>query len=103
MTTPPEIERKVRQLDNDVHSIYDLLADLHVGVKKVQASQLRQGSRLDQIEDRLTGVDNRLTGVEDRLTGVDNRLTGVEDRLVGVDGKLDSVLDLLRRDRPTED
>jgi archaellum component FlaC len=81
MTTSPEIERKVRQLDNDVQSIYDLLTDLDVGVKKLQAAQLRQGSRLDQIEDRLTGVDDRLTGVDD---------------------KLDIVLDLLRRDRPAD-
>lgn len=74
MTTPPDTERKVRQLDSAVQSIYELLAELDAGVKKVQATQLRQGSRLDQIEDRLTGVD----------------------------GKLDTVLDLLRRERPAD-
>ncbi|MQA15743.1 MAG: hypothetical protein GEV09_16770 [Pseudonocardiaceae bacterium] len=68
------MERTVRHLDNDVQSIYGLLGALTAGVKKVQAAQLRQGSRLDQVEDRLTGVD----------------------------GKLDTALDLLRRDRPTE-
>ncbi|MDQ3151028.1 MAG: hypothetical protein M3R63_04655 [Actinomycetota bacterium] len=75
MPTPPEIERKVRRLDSDVQPIYEVLAELDAGVKKVQATQLRQGSRLDQIEDRLTGVD----------------------------GKLDTVLDLLCRDRPVDD
>jgi hypothetical protein len=60
MTTPAEIERKVRQLDNDVASTYELLTDLDLGVKKLAAGQLRQGSRLDQIEDRLTNVDNKL-------------------------------------------
>jgi hypothetical protein len=49
-----------------------LLTDVDTGVKKVQAAQLRQGSRLDQIEDRLTGID----------------------------GKLDVVLELLNRDPP---
>ena len=72
MTTSPEIERKVRQLDSDVQSIYELLDELNAGMKRVQATQLRQGSRLDQIEDRLTGVD----------------------------GKLDTILDLLRQSRP---
>jgi hypothetical protein len=74
VTTPAEIERKVRQLDSDVMSIYEMLTELDTGVKKVQASQLRQGSRLDQIEDRLAGVD----------------------------GKLDTILDLLRGDRPSD-
>ena len=74
MTNPPEIERRVRQLDNDVRSSYELLAELDAGVKKVQAAQLRQGSRLDQIEDRLTGAD----------------------------GKLDTILDLLRRGGPAD-
>lgn len=88
MTTPAENEHKVRQLDSDVLSIYEMLTELGNGVKKVQAVQLRQGSRLDHIEDRLTGVDGRLTGVEDRL--------------IGVDGKLDVILDLLRGDQSTD-
>jgi hypothetical protein len=51
-----------------------MLTELDSGVKKVQASQLRQGSRLDQIEGRLAGVD----------------------------GKLDTILHLLRGDRPSD-
>jgi len=31
MTNPPEIERRVRQLDNDVRSSYELLAELDAG------------------------------------------------------------------------
>jgi hypothetical protein len=72
MSIPADLERQVRQLDNDVSSIYELLTDVDTGVRKVQAAQLRQGSRLDQIEDRLTGID----------------------------GKLDVVLELLNRDPP---
>jgi hypothetical protein len=60
MSIPADLERKVRQLDTDVSSIYELLTDVDTGVKKVQAAQLRQGSRLDQIEDRLTGIDGKL-------------------------------------------
>ncbi len=64
----------MRQLDNDVRSSYELLAELDAGVKKIQDAQLRQGSWLDQIEDRLTGAD----------------------------GKLDTILDLLRRGGPAD-
>jgi hypothetical protein len=37
-----EVERKVRQLDNDVQSIYELLATM-------EATQKRQGNRLNEI------------------------------------------------------
>jgi hypothetical protein len=42
MASPAEIERKVRQLDNDVQSIYELLAT-------IDATQKRQGNRLNEI------------------------------------------------------
>jgi hypothetical protein len=42
MTTPPEIARKVRQLDNDVQAIYEMLAG-------ISATQQRQGNRLEEI------------------------------------------------------
>ena len=48
MSIPADLEREVRQLDNDVSSIYELLTDVDTGVRKVQAAQLRQGSRLDK-------------------------------------------------------
>lgn len=39
---PPDLQRKVRQLDNDVQSIYEMLAT-------IQATQQRQGNRLDEL------------------------------------------------------
>ncbi|WP_156893658.1 hypothetical protein [Actinokineospora enzanensis] len=42
MTSPAELERKVRQLDNDVQSIYEMLAT-------IEATQRRQGNRLSEI------------------------------------------------------
>ena len=41
MMNPTELDRKVRQLDNDVQSIYEMLAD-------ISATQRRQGNRLDE-------------------------------------------------------
>jgi hypothetical protein len=42
MTTPPEIARTARQLDNDVQVIYEMLAG-------ISATQQRQGNRLEEI------------------------------------------------------
>ncbi|ONI92649.1 hypothetical protein ALI22I_02575 [Saccharothrix sp. ALI-22-I] len=42
MASPAEVERKVRQLDNDVQSIYEMLAT-------IEATQKRQGNRLAEI------------------------------------------------------
>jgi chromosome segregation ATPase len=79
MTVPTGIERKVRQLDNDVQSIYEMLAE-------ISGTQRRQGNRLDEIDGRLASMDGRLTAVDGRLTSLDE--------------KVDTVLGLLR-DRPS--
>src|SRR5262249_11245690 len=42
VTTPAGIQKKIRQLDNDVQAIYELLTG-------IQATQTRQGNRLDEI------------------------------------------------------
>lgn len=42
MTVSPELERTVRQLDNDVAAIYTMIAEL-------AGSQRRQGMRLEEI------------------------------------------------------
>ncbi|MGI9001160.1 MAG: hypothetical protein ACR2GH_05790 [Pseudonocardia sp.] len=123
MTTPPRTEHKVRQHENDIEAIYDLLTEMSGNVLRIQGAQLRQGSRLDQIEERLHGVEGelvgvvsglaglntrvggiegRLTAVETQLTaldthvgGIEGRLTAVEGQLTGMDGKLDTIVDLL--------
>ena len=49
MTTPADIERKVRQLDNDVPSIYEMLAG-------ISATQRRQGNRLTEMDSKLDTI-----------------------------------------------
>jgi hypothetical protein len=39
---PPDLVRKVRQLDNDVQAIYEMLAG-------ISANLLRQGNRIEEI------------------------------------------------------
>ncbi len=94
--TPQELERKVRRLDNDVQSIYELLST-------ISFTQGRHGGRLDELDRRFDAVDQRFDAVDRRLDAVDQRLDGIDQRLEGhdqrfdsVDGKLDEVLTLLR-------
>ena len=66
--TAPGLERKVRQLDNDVQSIYEMLS-------AIQGTQLRHGNRLDELDERLSGLDDRLGRVEEQVTGIATDMT----------------------------
>jgi septation ring formation regulator EzrA len=70
--TPVETARKVRQLDNEVQAIYEML----VGI---ETTQRRHSNRFQEIAARLDEVDQTLTA-----------------RIDGVEQKVDTVLDLLR-------
>ncbi|WP_245572686.1 hypothetical protein [Actinokineospora enzanensis] len=72
MASPAELERKVRQLDNDVQSIYEMLAT-------IEATQRRQGNRLSEIV---------TTQAEIVATQADHG------------AKLDAILQLLQQQRP---
>jgi hypothetical protein len=62
MTSPVEIERKVRHLDNDVQSIYAMLAT-------IAATQKRQGNRLNEIADTQSDHGKKLDAILDLLRG----------------------------------
>lgn len=66
--TPADVERKIRQLDNDVQSIYVLL-------NAISSTQGRHGNRLDELGEDVARLDAKLTGL---------------------DAKMDTVLELLR-------
>lgn len=80
--TSPALERKIRWLDNDVQSIYEMLSS-------ISGTQMRHGNRFDEIDQRLESMDARLGGVE-------GQLESVEGQLESLDGKIDSVLEILR-------
>ena len=84
MTMPLEAERKIRQLDNDVQSIYEMLAE-------IAATQRRQGNRLAEVDTKLTEVDTKLTEVDTKLTEVDTKLTEVDTKLTEVNGQLNAM------------
>ena len=89
MQEPVNVERKLQQLDNDVHSIYDILAT-------ISTVQAEHGVRLDTIDGRLDGIDGRLDAMDRRFDGIDRRLDAMDVRFDGIDGKLDTVLELLQ-------
>ncbi|SDD68592.1 hypothetical protein [Actinokineospora iranica] len=62
MTSPAELERKVRQLDNDVQSIYEMLAT-------IEATQKRQGNRLAEIATSQAEHGAKLDAILELLRG----------------------------------
>lgn len=121
--TSTELERKVRQLDCDVHEIYSVMDKISVTQKqhgaalaavqeslaRVHGTQARHGNRLSEIDGHLEGIDsaltemratqarhgNRLDGIDGRLDRVDSRFDGVDKRFDRVESKLDAVLERL--------
>ncbi len=61
-TSPEDTARKVRQLDNDVQSIYEMLAT-------IEATQRRQSNRLEEIARSQAEQDAKL----DRIIGLLDR------------------------------
>ena len=92
--SPPEMERKLKQLDNDVQSIYELLST-------IEGTQRRHGNRLGEIAADMTekfgALDLRHDGVDTRLDNVDARLDNVDARLLRVDGRLERLEGRLER------
>ena len=109
---PVEIERKLRQLDNDVQSIYTMLS-------AIQGTQERHTNRLGEIAVKVDGLESqfgtldrkigtldnkvdslaaKVTDLDGNLGTLDDKLGTLGDKLGTLDGKLDTVLALLTRD-----
>lgn len=93
---PAGVERKVRQLDNDVQSIYEMLSTIH-------GTQQRHGNRLTELEDRVIALDAKVDGLDAKVDALDARLGAHDGRFDTIEAKVDTlgarmetVLDLLR-------
>jgi hypothetical protein len=80
-----EIDRRVRQVGNDVDEIYGML-------KRVFATQEEHGTLLREHSDALADLNAKFTGLDAKVTGLDAKFTGLFGDL---DAKLDRVLDRL--------
>ncbi len=74
MTTVPELERNVRQLDGDVRSIYELLGNINATLE-------RHDKRFDTIDGRLASNDRRFDAIDGRLDTIDGRFDTIESLL----------------------
>lgn len=77
-----EIERKIRQHDNDLTEVYQMLA-------QISGTQARHGNRLDELAAKLAEHDARFDAHDARFDAHDARFDTV-------DRKLDEVLEILR-------
>jgi hypothetical protein len=73
MSTPAEVARKVRQLDNDVQSIYEMLA-------RIEATQGRQGNRLGELASSVAELDGKVGDMSGKIAEMDGKL----DRIIGL-------------------
>ena len=81
---PVEIERRVRQLDNDVQSIYTMLS-------AIQGTQERHTNRLGELAVKVDSLDVKVDTLDSKVDTLDAKV----DTL---DSKLSDVLALLKRD-----
>lgn len=86
--TSPSIEQKVRQLDNDVQAIYEL-------IHKISTTQGRHTNRLAEITEDIAAIRSSLATQDGRFASVEGTLEAHDGRFAGIEGKLDRVLDLL--------
>ena len=94
--TPAEIERKVRQLDNDVQSIYELLMG-------IQSTQTRHTNRLHELGEDVEALGARLDALDGKVDTLDGKVGALDGKVGALDGKVDTlgaqmgqVLELLR-------
>jgi peptidoglycan hydrolase CwlO-like protein len=80
--TPAEVERKVRQLDNDVQSIYELLMG-------IQSTQTRHTNRLHELGEDLGSLDAKVDSLDTKVDSLDTKVDSLGTQM-------DEVLQLLR-------
>ncbi|MEJ2866446.1 hypothetical protein WCD74_01630 [Actinomycetospora sp. OC33-EN08] len=123
--SPADVDRKIRQLDNEVQAIYEMLARIEgtqrrhdnrfaeIGTDltelRGQMSDLREdatamGTKIDgldtkvvALDDRVAALDDRVAALDDKVTGLDTKVTSLDSKVAGLDTKLDRVIGLLER------
>lgn len=91
-TNPGELLRKVQQLDNDVHAIYEMLGGILTQQKRTLDRLDAHDARFTTIESRLDSMDTRLDSMDTRLDSMDTRLDSMDSKLGTLDSKLTEVL-----------
>ena len=87
--TEPDLDRRVRQLGNDVDAIYDILRDIQ---NEVRSTAARSDRMFEGVDAKFSVLDAKFTGM---FEGVDARFDALDAKFSGkfdsVDAKFDSV------------
>jgi chromosome segregation ATPase len=81
---PGALQRKVRQLDNDMQATYEMLTD-------ISAQQRRMNTRLGTLETRVEAMDTRLESVELKVDALDGKVDALELKVDALGGKVDTL------------
>ena len=87
--SPQETSRKIRQLDNEVGSIYQILSG-------IEMTQKRHSLRFEEQAQKLDGLEARLDGLETRFDGLETRFDGLETKVDLLATDMGTVLEILR-------
>lgn len=96
MTTPPQLERKVRQLDNDVAAVYEILARIELKQGRHDNRFDEMGADLDALKTDLAGVQADVGGLTADVGALKADVSGVKAGVAVVTGQLGEVLEILR-------
>ncbi|MEN3122908.1 MULTISPECIES: hypothetical protein [Janibacter] len=95
--TAADIERKVRQHENDISAIYTMIADIH-------NTQGRHTNRFNELTEDVGALGERMSSIETRMTSLEGKVDSLEGKVDSLGGKVDSlggkvdqVLELLQR------
>ena len=80
--SPQETARKVRQLDNEVASIYEILS-------AIQGTQKRHSMRFEEQAQRMSGLEAKVDGLGAKVDGLDAKVDSLA-------ANMDTVLEILR-------
>lgn len=90
--TNAQIEKKLRQHDNEIVAIYDMLAAIRGTVDQHTTMLTAIQGRLSSHDARLEGHDTRFDTIDARFDRIDTRLDTIDTRLDTIDGALAEIL-----------
>jgi outer membrane murein-binding lipoprotein Lpp len=82
--TPAEVERKVRQLDHDVQSIYELLMT-------IQSTQTRHTNRLHELGEDVGSLGTRVDNLDTKVDALDTKVDNLDTKVDALDTKVDAL------------
>ena len=93
---PPTLEFRVTRLENDVHSISEILGEVRADQRTHERRLTRIEQRLDAHDGRFDAIDRRFDVIDRRFDVIDRRFDAADQRFDQLDAKFDVVIQLLR-------